>query len=127
MTPRCFKCGDSHRTQNCPTIDRLKTLHCINCTEDGHMATSRQCPKFPKLKQKKGETLTNKTPVNQRLVTPEISYANVCSNKTQQQMALREETPKTSNKKSFNEKVKTTRNQLLSLRILRRISMNYKT
>ncbi|GFS81400.1 PRE_C2HC domain-containing protein [Trichonephila clavipes] len=103
MTPRCLKCGESHRTQNCPTTDRLKTLHCINCNKDGYMATSRQCPKFPKLKLKKGETLPSKTPINQRHVTPEISYANVCSNKTEQQMAPREETPKTSNQRP-NEK-----------------------
>ncbi|GFT68017.1 uncharacterized protein TNCV_713731 [Trichonephila clavipes] len=103
MTPRCLKCGKNHTTTNCPITDRLKTLHCINCNEDGHMATSRQCPRFPKLKPKKGETQTNKNIVNQsRLVSPEISYANVCSNKTQQ-MAPREETPETSNKSS-NEK-----------------------
>ncbi|GFV46169.1 uncharacterized protein TNCV_3420951 [Trichonephila clavipes] len=101
MTPRCLKCGDSHITKNCSITDRLKTLHCINCNEDGHLATSRQCPKFPKIKPKKGETLTSKNPINQtRLVTPEVSYANVCSNKTRQQMALREETPKISNKSS---------------------------
>ncbi|GFX52595.1 putative RNA-directed DNA polymerase from transposon X-element [Trichonephila clavipes] len=57
MTPRCLKCGESHRTQNCPATDRLKTLHCINCNADGHLVTSRQCPKFPKLKPKNGETL----------------------------------------------------------------------
>ncbi|GFV21810.1 hypothetical protein TNCV_4524971 [Trichonephila clavipes] len=101
MTPRCLKCGDNHITKNCPITDRLKTLYCINCNEDGHMATSRQCPNFPKIKPKKGETLTSKNTINQtRIVTPEISYANVCSNKTQQQMAPREETPKTSDKSS---------------------------
>ncbi|GFX69465.1 hypothetical protein TNCV_380341 [Trichonephila clavipes] len=97
MTPRWLKCGENHRTQNCHTTDRLKTLHCINCNADGHMATSRQCPKFPKLKPKKGETLPSKNPINQRHVAPEVSYANVCSNKTEKQMAPREETPKTSN------------------------------
>ncbi|GFV15333.1 PRE_C2HC domain-containing protein [Trichonephila clavipes] len=122
MTPRCLKCGDSHRTQNCPTIDRLKTLHCINCNEDGHMATSRQCTK---LKPKKGETLPSKNPVNQRLVTPEISYANVCSNKTQQ-MAPREETPQTSNK-SFNEKSKDNAEPNFKFENFRRLSLNYKT
>ncbi|GFW62917.1 hypothetical protein TNCV_4452661 [Trichonephila clavipes] len=103
MTPRCLKCGENHRTQNCPTTDRLKTLHCINCNADGHMATSRQCPKFPKLKSKKGETQLSKNPINQRQVTPDVSYANVCSNKIEKQMAPREETPKSSNQ-SPNEK-----------------------
>ncbi|GFV51291.1 PRE_C2HC domain-containing protein [Trichonephila clavipes] len=127
MTPRCLKCGENHITKNCPITDRLKTLHCINCNEDGHMATSRQCPNFPKIKQKKGETLASKSNINQsRLVTPEFSYANVCSNKTQQQMAPRGETPATTNKSS-NEKLKITRNQLLSLKISRLILLNSKT
>ncbi|GFU36215.1 hypothetical protein TNCV_1232831 [Trichonephila clavipes] len=75
MTPRCLKCGKNHTTAKCPITDRLKTLHCINCNEDGQS----------------------------RPVTPEVSYANICSNKTQQQMASREETPEMSNKSS-NEK-----------------------
>ncbi|GFS79326.1 uncharacterized protein TNCV_3650201 [Trichonephila clavipes] len=104
MTPRCLKCGENHITKNCPITDRLKTLHCINCNEDGHMATSRQCPNFPKIKPKKGETPASKNTINQsRIVTPEFSYANVCSNKTKQKMAPRGETPVKTNKSS-NEK-----------------------
>ncbi|GFV41391.1 hypothetical protein TNCV_1302511 [Trichonephila clavipes] len=53
--------------------------------------------KFPKQKPKKGETQTLKTPINQRPVTPDVRFANVCSNKIENQMALREEAPKTSN------------------------------
>ncbi|GFX20060.1 PRE_C2HC domain-containing protein [Trichonephila clavipes] len=101
MTPRCLKCGKNHKTANCTITERLTTLHCINCNEDGHMATSRQCPKFPKLKSKKEEPRTDKNIANQsRPVTPEVSYANICSNKTKQQMAPREETPEMSNKSS---------------------------
>ncbi|GFU48434.1 nucleic-acid-binding protein from transposon X-element [Trichonephila clavipes] len=101
MTPRCLKCGKNHTTATCPITERLKTLHCINCNEDGHMATSRQCSRFPKLKSKKEETRTDKNIVNQsRPVTPEVSYANICSNKTKQQMAPRGETPEMSNKSS---------------------------
>ncbi|GFX72222.1 nucleic-acid-binding protein from transposon X-element [Trichonephila clavipes] len=96
MTPRCLKCEGSHRTQDCHTTERLQTLRCINCNEDGHLASSRQCPKFPKLKlkQKTEETQINKTINQTRPITAEISYANVCSNKTKQQMAPRGETPK---------------------------------
>ncbi|GFW19574.1 nucleic-acid-binding protein from transposon X-element [Trichonephila clavipes] len=99
MTPRCLECGDSHKTQDCPTKDRLKTLHCINCNVDGHLASSRQCPRFPKQKTmtKKEETPISKKPLNQRQVRPDVSYANVCSNKIEKQMAPREETPKPSN------------------------------
>ncbi|GFT29483.1 PRE_C2HC domain-containing protein [Trichonephila clavipes] len=96
MTPRCLKCEGSHRTQDCHTTERLQTLHCINCNEDGYLASSRQCPKFPKLKlkQKTKETQINKTINQTRPVTAEISYANVCSNKTKQQIAPRGEPPK---------------------------------
>ncbi|GFX13690.1 hypothetical protein TNCV_1922031 [Trichonephila clavipes] len=97
MTPRCLKCEGSHKTHDCPKTERLQALRCINCNEDGHLASSRQCPRFPKLKlkQKSEEPKT----INQtRPVPAEFSYANVCSNKTKQQMAPRGETPKTQNR-----------------------------
>ncbi|GFU75623.1 PRE_C2HC domain-containing protein [Trichonephila clavipes] len=88
MTPRCLKCEGSHKTHDCPKTERLQALRCINCNEDGHLASSRQCPRFPrlKLKQKSEEPKTmNQT----RPVTAELSYAKVCSNKTEQQRAPR--------------------------------------
>ncbi|GFX73589.1 nucleic-acid-binding protein from transposon X-element [Trichonephila clavipes] len=57
MTPRCLKCGGSHRTQDCHTTERLKTLHCINCNEDGHIyGDESPVPKIPKIKTKKGRS-----------------------------------------------------------------------
>ncbi|GFW61605.1 nucleic-acid-binding protein from transposon X-element [Trichonephila clavipes] len=96
MTPRCLKCEGSHKTHDCPKTERLQALRCINCNEDGHLASSRQCPRFPrlKLKQKSEEPKT----INQtRPVTAELSYAKVCSSKTEQQMTPRGETPETQN------------------------------
>ncbi|GFU63110.1 hypothetical protein TNCV_4162821 [Trichonephila clavipes] len=63
------------------------------------MESSRQCPRFPtqKTKTKKEETPISKNPINQQQVRPDVSYANVCSNKIEKQMAPREETPKSSN------------------------------
>ncbi|GFU57887.1 nucleic-acid-binding protein from transposon X-element [Trichonephila clavipes] len=52
MTPRCLKCEGSHKTHDCPQTERLQALRCINCNEDGHLASSRQCPRFPRLKSK---------------------------------------------------------------------------
>ncbi|GFS77529.1 nucleic-acid-binding protein from transposon X-element [Trichonephila clavipes] len=91
MTPRCLKCEGSHKTHDCPKTERLQALRCINCNENGRLASSRQCPRFPrlKLKQKSEEPKT----INQtRPVTAELSYAKVCSNETEQQMAPRGET-----------------------------------
>ncbi|GFV54434.1 nucleic-acid-binding protein from transposon X-element [Trichonephila clavipes] len=93
MTPRCLKCEGNHKTHECPKTERLQTLKCINCNETGHLASSRQCPRFPKLKLKKPEEAKAIEPT--RPVTKELSYAKVCSNKTEQQMAPRGETPET--------------------------------
>ncbi|GFT00229.1 PRE_C2HC domain-containing protein [Trichonephila clavipes] len=94
MTPSANdKCEGSHKTHDCPKTERLQALRCINCNEDGHLASSRQCQRFPrlKLKQKSEEPKT----INQtRPVTAELSYAKVCSNKTEQQMAPRGKPPK---------------------------------
>ncbi|GFY10686.1 nucleic-acid-binding protein from transposon X-element [Trichonephila clavipes] len=95
MTPRCLKCEGSHKTHDCPKTERLQTLKCINCNENGHLASSRQCPRFPRLKLKKSEE--TKTINQTRPVTTELSYAKVCSNETEQQMAPRGETPETQN------------------------------
>ncbi|GFT31530.1 uncharacterized protein TNCV_609271 [Trichonephila clavipes] len=93
MTPRCLKCEGNHKTHDCPQTERLQTLKCINCNETGHLASSRQCPRFPKLKLKKPEEAKTINPT--RPVTTELSYAKVCSNETEQQMAPRGETPET--------------------------------
>ncbi|GFV70071.1 nucleic-acid-binding protein from transposon X-element [Trichonephila clavipes] len=90
MTSRCLKCEGNHKTHDCPKTERLQTLKCINCNETGHLASSRQCPEIPKLKLKKSEE--PKTINQTRPVTSELSYAKVCSNETEQQMAPRGET-----------------------------------
>ncbi|GFX78013.1 nucleic-acid-binding protein from transposon X-element [Trichonephila clavipes] len=59
MTSRCLKCEGNHKTHDCPKTERLQTLKCINCNETGHLASSRQCPRFPKLKLKKSEEPKN--------------------------------------------------------------------
>ncbi|GFX69785.1 nucleic-acid-binding protein from transposon X-element [Trichonephila clavipes] len=78
MAPRCLKCVQNHCTSNCTKTDRLQTPHCINCNTDGHMATHRQCSKFPKQKTKKDENPTNekgnKIAINHRPVTPNVRF-----------------------------------------------------
>ncbi|GFW22540.1 hypothetical protein TNCV_3364521 [Trichonephila clavipes] len=79
------------------------------------MATSRQCPKFPKLKPKKGENPIKNTNITHRPVTPDVSFASVCSKGTQNQMAPRVETPQTANQIP-NEKEKTPDNDKLNFK-----------
>ncbi|GFW55722.1 hypothetical protein TNCV_121061 [Trichonephila clavipes] len=84
MRTRCLKCGESHRTNECPIKDKIQNPLCINCNKTGHMANWSQCEEFPKRKLRKGETVrnrntsteTNKTP---KQVTPNLSFAAALS------------------------------------------------
>ncbi|GFW68456.1 nucleic-acid-binding protein from transposon X-element [Trichonephila clavipes] len=48
MTPRCLKCGKDHRTGDCPIKEKLEKPRCINCNQEGHVASLRSCTAFPK-------------------------------------------------------------------------------
>ncbi|GFV59389.1 nucleic-acid-binding protein from transposon X-element [Trichonephila clavipes] len=69
---RCLKCGQEHRTSDCPNKEKIKNPECINCKATGHMANWSQCPKFSKTKPKKGDALNdkNKNNVNQNRPIP---------------------------------------------------------
>ncbi|GFW01483.1 nucleic-acid-binding protein from transposon X-element [Trichonephila clavipes] len=42
MRTRCLKCGESHRTNDCPIKDKIQNPVCINCNKTGHMANWSQ-------------------------------------------------------------------------------------
>ncbi|GFV28098.1 uncharacterized protein TNCV_677861 [Trichonephila clavipes] len=48
MKTRCLKCGENHRTGRCEIKEKIADPLCINCNAKGHMASSSQCPLFPK-------------------------------------------------------------------------------
>ncbi|GBN54684.1 putative RNA-directed DNA polymerase from transposon BS [Araneus ventricosus] len=52
---RCLKCGEDHRTNQCPIATPQETPKCINCGATGHIASWRGCPLFPKIKPTKGQ------------------------------------------------------------------------
>ncbi|GFQ77602.1 nucleic-acid-binding protein from transposon X-element [Trichonephila clavata] len=52
---RCLKCTQEHWTSDCPIKERIEKPECINCKTKGHMANSKQCPKYPKTNPKKGD------------------------------------------------------------------------
>ncbi|GFT24515.1 nucleic-acid-binding protein from transposon X-element [Trichonephila clavipes] len=56
MTPRCLKCGKNHRTGDCTIAGKIEKPRCINCNQEGHVASLRSCAAFPKIKPKKGES-----------------------------------------------------------------------
>ncbi|GFV11673.1 nucleic-acid-binding protein from transposon X-element [Trichonephila clavipes] len=88
MTPRCLKCGKDHRTGDCSIKEKLEKPRCINCNQEGHVASLRSCTAFPKVKPKKGEAQNNisKPKITQKKIIPatrpveaNVSFANVCS------------------------------------------------
>ncbi|GBL68719.1 putative RNA-directed DNA polymerase from transposon X-element [Araneus ventricosus] len=52
---RCLKCGENHRTNQCPITTPQENPKCINCGATGHIASWRGCPLFPKIKPTKGQ------------------------------------------------------------------------
>ncbi|GFY23240.1 nucleic-acid-binding protein from transposon X-element [Trichonephila clavipes] len=101
MAPRCLKCGNNHRTGDCTFAGKIEKPRCISCNQKGHVASLRSCTAFPKIKPKKGESPQNnnknKTSNNKiipatRTVEANVSFANVCSGKINQQMATPGET-----------------------------------
>ncbi|GFV45820.1 nucleic-acid-binding protein from transposon X-element [Trichonephila clavipes] len=108
MRTRCLKCGESHRTSDCPIKEKIENPVCINCNKTGHMANWSQCEEFPKRKPKKGETIRNRntstiTSKPSKPVTPNLSFAAALSgasnkNSTPGTSATPEETPSTDEK-----------------------------
>ncbi|GBN23919.1 hypothetical protein AVEN_65784-1 [Araneus ventricosus] len=46
--PRCIKCAGNHETRDCDIKNKIDNPTCINCEGEGHLASWRGCPKFPK-------------------------------------------------------------------------------
>ncbi|GFU95737.1 putative RNA-directed DNA polymerase from transposon BS [Trichonephila clavipes] len=85
---RCLKCGEPHRTNDCPIKEKIANPICINCNKPGwsvaksprvaeqcdvniksinqasnkpgHMANWSQCEEFPKIKKKQSESTLNR-------------------------------------------------------------------
>ncbi|GFT67991.1 nucleic-acid-binding protein from transposon X-element [Trichonephila clavipes] len=95
---RCLKCGEAHKTGDCPITNKIENPTCINCNQKGHMANSHRCPKFPKIKPKKGDPSENRNPSqinnqtqNSIFVKENLSFANAL--KGEHQMAPRSDAP----------------------------------
>ncbi|GFW30854.1 nucleic-acid-binding protein from transposon X-element [Trichonephila clavipes] len=96
---RCLKCGEPHKTGDCPIKTKLENPKCINCQQTGHLANSHRCPKFPKPKPKKGEASQNRNSKKENnnnsnifstssaTVQKGVSFAKVLSNDKENQMA----------------------------------------
>ncbi|GFW13683.1 uncharacterized protein TNCV_1211491 [Trichonephila clavipes] len=95
MKTRCLKCGEEHRTGQCSIKEKINNPTCINCNAKGHMASSTECPLFPKPRKGKGQPQKeNKkrnetTQASAAINTPSLSYAQVVQDKKPQQRAAR--------------------------------------
>ncbi|GFS61218.1 hypothetical protein TNIN_378411 [Trichonephila inaurata madagascariensis] len=56
MQYRCLKCGETSIALVCEIKEKSKTRSCINCNAKGHMASSTECPLFPKPRKGKSKT-----------------------------------------------------------------------
>ncbi|GFX88631.1 probable RNA-directed DNA polymerase from transposon X-element [Trichonephila clavipes] len=99
MKTRCLKCGEEHRTDQCTIKEKINNPTCINCNAKGHMASSTECPLFPKPRKGKGQTpKDNKkrneiTQANAALITPGLSFAQAIQSKNSQQRTARDQEP----------------------------------
>ncbi|GFS91088.1 uncharacterized protein TNCV_2214501 [Trichonephila clavipes] len=77
MKTRCLKCGENHRTGACQIKEKIENPLCINCNAKGHMASSTECPLFPKPRKGKGKSQVEnvKRHFNNSQVIPGVSYS----------------------------------------------------
>ncbi|GFY50260.1 hypothetical protein TNIN_451841 [Trichonephila inaurata madagascariensis] len=76
MITRCLKCGQPHRTSDCPIKTIIENPTCINCNEKGHLANSHHCTKFPKLKPKKGDPSQDRHKGDHKMAPPPEQTSN---------------------------------------------------
>ncbi|GFU32424.1 nucleic-acid-binding protein from transposon X-element [Trichonephila clavipes] len=94
---RCLKCGEPHKTGDCPIKDLIENPVCINCNKTAHLANSHRCEKFPKIQPKKGAPSLNRNKSqnsftsDQSKVKNDISFPNAL--KGNHQMAPQTEKP----------------------------------
>ncbi|GFT52231.1 uncharacterized protein TNCV_2530921 [Trichonephila clavipes] len=95
MKTRCLKCGEEHRTGQCSIKEKINNPTYINCNAKGHMASSTECPLFPKPRKSKGQPQKDNkkrnetTQASAAINTPSLSYAQVVQGKKPQQRAAR--------------------------------------
>ncbi|GFW07267.1 uncharacterized protein TNCV_3694591 [Trichonephila clavipes] len=100
MKTRCLKCGANHRTGACEIKERIENPLCINCNTRGHMASSTECPQFPKPKKGKSKSPVEnlKRNINNNPVKTGITYAQILNSEKAQQMAAPGNASSASNK-----------------------------
>ncbi|GFW12789.1 uncharacterized protein TNCV_3884991 [Trichonephila clavipes] len=91
MKTRCLKCRENHRTGTCQIKEEIENPLCINCNAKVHMASSTECPLFPKPRKGKGKSPVEnvKRHFNNSQVIPGVSYSQALNPDKSHQMAAR--------------------------------------
>ncbi|GFT51144.1 hypothetical protein TNCV_4817441 [Trichonephila clavipes] len=93
MKTRCLKCGENHRTVECSIKEKIENPLCINCNTNGHMASSTECPLFPKPRNGTGKTAAENRKRNENnknsLIITGLSFAQALNPNKSQQTATR--------------------------------------
>ncbi|GFW14631.1 probable RNA-directed DNA polymerase from transposon BS [Trichonephila clavipes] len=118
---RCLKCGEPHKTGDCPIKSKIENPTCINCQQKGHLANSHRCPKFPKPKPKKGEASQNRNnkivnnsnifSTSSATVQKGVSFANAVKNDKQMAPPLDKSEPAQSKPEATPNPPKENRNR----------------
>ncbi|GBM00122.1 hypothetical protein AVEN_176370-1 [Araneus ventricosus] len=62
--PRCIKCNGTHETRLCSIKSKIDNPICINCKENGHLASWKGCPKYPVIRNNTPPTYAQKLKSN---------------------------------------------------------------
>ncbi|GBM14034.1 hypothetical protein AVEN_140703-1 [Araneus ventricosus] len=62
--PRCIKCNGTHETRMCSIKTKIDNPVCINCKENGHLASWKGCPKYPVIRNNSPPTYAQKVKFN---------------------------------------------------------------
>ncbi|GBN98344.1 hypothetical protein AVEN_131915-1 [Araneus ventricosus] len=62
--PRCIKCNGTHETRMCSIKTKIENPVCINCKENGHLASWKGCPKYPVIRNNSPPTYAQKVKSN---------------------------------------------------------------
>ncbi|GBN42618.1 hypothetical protein AVEN_91880-1 [Araneus ventricosus] len=62
--PRCIKCNGTHETRMCSIKTKIENPYCINCKENGHLASWKGCSKYPVIRNNTPPTYAQKLKSN---------------------------------------------------------------
>ncbi|GFU02364.1 hypothetical protein TNCV_1238591 [Trichonephila clavipes] len=110
MKTRSLKCGENYRTSQCSIKEKIENPLCINCNTKGHIASSTECPLFPKPRKGTRKSATenrkrNETNQNSHII-PGLSFAQALNPNKSQQMATRGNASSASNQNKENSQTK---------------------